>query len=299
MKKIHVGFLLSYDYELLKKSIPPVYKAADAIFLALDEQQRTWKGNRFEISDSFYEWLKAFDVDNKIQIYRDNFYVPEINGIQNDTRERHMLGNQMGIGNWIIQVDSDEIIIDFEDFVRKLRKYDSFLVNPEKHPIQFAGFHINVYKYLDEGLLYVNKPSKFLLATNYPNFKYAKNTKSRIVYLPTYTLHEGLARTEEELKMKLVNWSHSHEINSTFLEKWQKANKDNYKEIRDVFYLDPEIWPELGYFPTTNLEELKKIVSNDESLRIPGHKLFFRNFGQWFKHLFKKKKPVFEPYFDL
>ena len=297
MRRIHVGFLLSYDYELLKKSIPPVYKEADTIFLALDQEQRTWKGNTFDIDASFFEWIKSIDTDNKIQIYRDNFYIPELNAIQNDTRERHMLGLKMGLGNWIVQVDSDEIIIDFEGFVRKLRAYDRYLINPEKHPIQFAGFHINVYKYLEEGLLYVNQPSKFLLATNYPNFKYAKNTKSRIVYLPTYVLHEGLARTEAELKMKLVNWGHSHEINSTFLEKWQKANKDNYKEIKNVFYLDPETWPELGYFPTTNLEELKCIVSNDANLKIPAHKLFLRNFGQWFKHLFEKTKNHFEPYF--
>ena len=34
MKKIQVGFLLSYDYEKLKNSIPPVYNSADAIFIA-------------------------------------------------------------------------------------------------------------------------------------------------------------------------------------------------------------------------------------------------------------------------
>jgi hypothetical protein len=38
MKNIHVGFLLSYDYEKLKMSIPPVYKSADRIFIAMDEK---------------------------------------------------------------------------------------------------------------------------------------------------------------------------------------------------------------------------------------------------------------------
>jgi hypothetical protein len=299
MKKIQVGFLLSYDYELLKKSIPPVYALADTIFLAVDKEKRTWSGNHFEIDDSFFQWLKELDVDNKVVIYEDDFYVSSINGIQNDTRERHMLGLKMGIGNWLIQVDSDEIFIDFEKFVKKLRKYDRYLIDPEKHPIQFAGFHINVYKYLYEGLLYVEKPSKLLLATNYPNYKYAKNTKERIVYDDTYILHEGLARTEEELKLKLANWSHKHEINATFLQKWQMANKDNYHTIKDVFYLDADIWPELGYFPSVKLEDLKKLVYENPKLALPKMKLFFRNFGQWFKHLFKKKKPDYESYFNL
>jgi hypothetical protein len=300
MKKIQVGFLMSYDYELLKKSIPPVYEMADTIFLALDYKKRTWSGNYFEVDDSFYKWLKEFDVKNKIVIYEDNFYVPEITGIQNDTRERYMLALKMGIGNWLIQVDSDEIFIDFEKFVKRIRKYDSYLKNPSKHPIQFAGFHINVYKYLEDGLLYVNKPTKLLLATNYPNYKYAKNTKERIIYDEDFILHEGLARTEEELVLKLKNWSHREDVNPNFLEKWKRANKDNYHEIKDVFYLNPEIWKELGYFPTKSLFELKKLVQEDASLKIPRVKLFFRNFGQWFKHLQIKKinyNPKFEKYF--
>jgi len=234
-----------------------------------------------------------------VVIYEDDFYVPTLNAIENDTRERHMLGLKMGIGNWLVQVDSDEIFIDFEKFVKKLRKYDSYLINPEKHPIQVAGFHVNVYKYLDQGMLYVEKPSKFLLATNYPNYKYAKNTKERIIYDDAYVLHEGLARTEEELRMKLANWGHKHEINGTFLDKWLMANETNYHTIKDVFYLDADTWPELGYFPSSNLEDLKKLVYENPKLELPKTKLFFRNFGQWFKHLFKKKKQGYEPYFNL
>lgn len=297
MKKIQVGFLMSYDYELLKKSIPPVYEHADTIFLALDHKKRTWSGNYFEVDASFYKWIKEIDVKNKIEIYEDDFYVSSLEGMQNDTRERFMLANKMGIGNWLIQVDSDEIFIDFKKFVKKLRKYDSFLDNPKRNPIQFAGFHINVYKYLDEGMLYINKPTKLLLATNYPNYKYAKNTKSRIIYDDTYILHEGLARTEEELLLKLDNWSHKHDINATFLEKWRMANKDNYHEIKDVFYLDASIWPELGYFPTSNLDAIKEMLYDDSSLAISKTKILSKNFGQWFKHLFKKKKSYFEPYF--
>ena len=66
MKKIHVGFLLSYDYDKLKVSIPPVYKEADRIFIAIDENLTTWSGNKFEIKPQFFEWLEKFDIDKKI-----------------------------------------------------------------------------------------------------------------------------------------------------------------------------------------------------------------------------------------
>ncbi|WP_417351849.1 hypothetical protein [Flavobacterium alkalisoli] len=297
MKNIHVGFLLSYDYEKLKLAIPPVYDGADRIFIAFDENFNTWSGNKFEVDPSFFKWIEEFDVDNKIEFYKDNFYIPTLNAIQNDTRERHLLGLKMGIGNWLIQVDSDEYFIDFARFVKELRKYDSYLDNPEKHPIQFAGFHINLYKYLEDGLLYVNKPTKLLLATNYPNYKNAKNTKERIIYHDTFILHEGLARTEEELELKLANWGHMHEINMTFLDKWKMANKDNYHTIKDVFYLDPGIWKELGYLPSKSLADLKELVAKDENLQLSKTKLFFKNFGQWFKHS-KIKKPGYKPYYE-
>ena len=36
MGKIQVGFLVSYDYDLLRNAIPLVYDFADSIFLAID-----------------------------------------------------------------------------------------------------------------------------------------------------------------------------------------------------------------------------------------------------------------------
>lgn len=300
MKKIHVGFLLSYDYEKLKQSIPPVYKAADKIFIAEDSNKKTWSGNSFSVDSSFYDWIKTFDVDKKIVFYRDNFYVPELTGIQMDTRERYMLSLQMGIGNWLIQVDSDEFFLDFETFVKQLRTYDYLLENPKENRVQIAGFHIDIYKYLDEGLLYVKNSCKVLLATNYPNYKYARQTKERIIYVNSFTLHESLARSEEDLTYKINNWSHREDINPEFLDKWKRANKENYREIEDVFYMNPTSnWKKLGYIPTKDCTEMKAYFDQDNELKMSNIYLFFKNFGQWFKYkgLFRKKtKPDFENY---
>ncbi|WP_040250441.1 hypothetical protein [Psychroserpens mesophilus] len=287
MKKIHVGFLMSYDYEKLKFSIPPVYKEADAIFIALDKDHRTWKGNPFTVDDSFFSWLEAFDVDNKITIYKDDFFIPDLDTIQNDTRERTMLSEQMGMGNWLVQVDADEIFLDFKKFVTTLRTYDHFLDKPEKQPIQIAGFLINIYKYLDNGILYVNEPTKVMLATNYPNYKRARNTKQRVIYTDNVLLHECLARTEEDLKFKLENWGHSHQLNDEFFPKWKKANENNYKELKDLFYMDPKIWKGLGYLPSRKLDTMKNLIKTQDNLKLSSWFLMKKNFGQWFKFLFK------------
>lgn len=287
MKKIQTGFLVSYDYEKLKQSIPPVYEASDEIFLAIDDQCRTWTGNKFTIDQSFFSWIDIIDTDKKITIYRDNFYIPELSPIENDNRERTMLSKKMGVGNWLIQVDSDEYFINFSDFVSKLRKYDHFLEQPEKNKIQIAGFLINIYKYLDNGFLYINDATKFLVATNYPDYKRARNTKARVVYIDSYALHETLSRTEEELRFKIENWGHKNEINETFFDKWLSAKEHNYSELTDLFYLNPKDWKSLEYFPSHNLKSFKDEILKNPRLKKSRYWLWKKNFGQWFKHLIK------------
>lgn len=288
MKKIHVGFLLSYDYELLKLSLPPVYKAADRIFLAHDKDFRTWNGKNFKVDPNFFNWLKEFDVDHKIEIYTDDFYLPELSTIENDTRERTMLSEKMGIGNWLIQVDSDEYFIDFEKFVNDLRKFDHYLDNPEKNKIQIAAFWLIIYKYTNEGILYVDKPLKAVFATNYPNYKYARRTNERVIYTNNLILHESVSRSESDLRFKLENWGHNKDVNKDFLNKWIAVDETNYMNYENFYYIEPERWKKLEYFPTKNISEIKNYAKNKKSLHLGKSKLFFRNFGQWFKFLFKK-----------
>ncbi|MEO8253098.1 MAG: hypothetical protein ABI554_01830 [Flavobacterium sp.] len=297
MKKIHVGFLLSYDYEKLKQSIPPVYHTADKIFIAEDSNKKTWSGNVFEVDDSFYQWLKEFDVDNKIEFYRDNFYIPELSAIENDTRERHLLSLKMGIGNWLIQVDSDEYFVDFKRFVANLRKYDHLLDNPEINKVQFACFWLVIYKYTEDGILYVNKPMKSVFATNFPNYKCARRTNERTIYFDNLVLHESIARTEEQLRYKLKNWGHSNEVDKNFLKKWMMIDETNYDQFEDFYYIEPKRWKKLDYLPTTKIKEIKKIIETKSKLTISKSYLISKNFGQWFKFIWKKTDSDFEKYF--
>lgn len=290
MKKIHVGFLLSYDYELLKKSLPPVYKEADRIFLAKDINNKTWSGANFTIDPSFFIWLKEFDTYDKIEIYENDFSLPELDAMQNDTRERTMLSQKMGVGNWLIQIDSDEYFIDFKGFVRQLRQYDKYLENPEKNKIQIFGWWLIIYKYTEKGILYVNKPLKAVFATNYPNYTCARRTDERVIYIDSLVLHESVARTEKELEFKLKNWSHNKDLNIDFLKKWKSVNETNYREMSDFYYIEPERWKTLEFFPTHNLEEIKNFTKLNPKLHISKMFLFKKNLGQWFKYIFKINK---------
>ena len=62
---IKVGFLVSYDFKYLYRSIPLVYNDADLIVLAVDKERLTWSGNPLVIDPDFFEWVQKFDVLKK------------------------------------------------------------------------------------------------------------------------------------------------------------------------------------------------------------------------------------------
>ncbi|OXA76076.1 hypothetical protein SAMN05444397_101433 [Flavobacterium aquidurense] len=285
--KIQVGYLVSYDYELLKNALPTTYKDADTIFLAIDINRNTWNGGSFTIDDSFFEWLNAFDVDKKVVIYEDDFYVPSLTTMECEIRERKMLSEKMGIGNWLIQIDCDEYFVDFKKFVSDLRKYDSYLESPLKKTIQVAAYWIILYKYTPNGILYVDKPAKAIFATNNPEYIVGRRVKGQVIYTNNIVLHESLSRSEEELRFKFENWGHNKETNKEFLNKWIAINENNYKEYKDLYYIEPERWKKLGYFPTKDMTAIKNIVEKSRRLNMSEAKLAYKNSEQWFKFLLK------------
>ncbi|KLT70024.1 hypothetical protein [Flavobacterium sp. ABG] len=287
MKRIQVGFLVSYDYELLKNAIPQVYKESDSIFLAIDKDRKTWKGESFTVEDSFFQWIKSVDVDSKIQIVEDNFYRPELTSMECEVRERKILAEKMGIGNWLIQLDADEYFLDFKEFVSFLRSKNHYLDNPKKQQVQISPFLINMYKWVENGVLYVEKPTKIMVATNYPSYRVGRQTRKRIIYYKGAVLHECLSRTKEELQMKFNNWGHDTDINKNeFLEKWEAVNESNYKEMRNFFYMEPEKWKKLAFVKGTTFKEIEQNLDFLNVLPTFSY-ISKKNFGQWFKHLFK------------
>jgi hypothetical protein len=287
MKEIQVGFLMSYDYKLLKNSIPLVYNEADSITVALDENLRTWSGENFEIEDSFFLWLKSFDIEKKISIYRDDFFDSNLNAMENEVKERKMLASKMGIGNWLIQIDSDEYFVDFKKFKQELKLRNKYLNNPEKNQIQIAGYYVNLYKYTDDGILYVSKPRNQKFATNYPSYVTGRNTKKQVIYIPSLVIHECLSRSEEEIRTKFTNWGHSHQVDiDKFLNKWRKINQSNYSKFENLFYLKPELWKKLNYVEGKSITEISRNLDY-QKLKPSRSFIISKNFGQWFKFLYK------------
>jgi hypothetical protein len=284
---IKVGYLVSYDYDMLLTSVRLLYDYVDKIILSIDENRKTWSGNSFEIPDAFFDEVSAFDTKNKIEFYFDNFYVPEITPMECETRQRNLLLNKMGKG-WKIQLDVDEYVYDFKALRNYLNKYWYLNWFPKLTPIVFRGKLVTLYRELPDGYLYIENEERFSFITNQSFYTYTRNNdKVRAHYTNFNVIHQSWARSEEEIQMKIKNWGHRDDFDTqNYFDFWKGLNSTNYKEHRNIHPMSPKVWNELFFLESNSIEDfIKKYASANVQQPIAiDYKLMF---SALFKKLFK------------
>jgi hypothetical protein len=274
--QIKVGFLVSYDYQYLENSLPLVYEHADIIVLAIDKNRRTWNGEIFEIKDEFFEWLKTIDSKKKIKIYEDDFYIPSLTTIENDTRERNMLARFMGEGGWHIQIDSDEYFIDFAGFVNFLKRKSRYLANPSKNPVDICAFLVVLYKKTERGFLYVQNISELcVLATNFPQYTAARYSSNCRKFSSFTLLHQTWARSEREMVQKFNNWGHNKDFDTNQIYRsWESVNESNYKSFKNLHPISGPDWKSLGFIEGSSINEIIKRIK-DKTFKVSFLVIFY------------------------
>ena len=256
--EIKVGFLVAYDYELLRHSLPAVYKSADKIVMAIDKERRTFAGGTYELDPSFFSWLKSIDADNKITIYEDDFYIQGLTANEADTRERNMLAKKLGEGGWHFQVDVDEYFINFEALIKDLRMVEDKLKH-KKVTIQIACSVL--FKKAENGFFIVDgEHEKFSIATNNPEYTFHRNNDVNEKYFINHLiLHQSWGRTEDDLRLKLDNWSHHSDFDTeSYFNFWKSISSDNYKYMSDFHPLSKGLWKSLSFVQADSLEDVLK-----------------------------------------
>jgi hypothetical protein len=262
---IKVGYLVSYDYNMLLTSIKQLYDYVDGIFIAIDRDRKTWSGNDFEIPQSFFDEVKSIDSKNKIEFYFDNFYISELSPIECETRERNMLLKRMGKG-WLIQLDVDEYVYDFSKVAKYLKKYWYLTLFPKLTPIVFRGKLITLFRQLIDGYLYIENNERFSFITNQSNYTYTRNNHTvKNHYTNINVIHQSWARTEDEIQMKILNWGHRDDFDTQkYFEFWKNLSSSNYMNYENVHPIVPEVWDKLYFLPSASIDEfISKYESNN------------------------------------
>jgi hypothetical protein len=285
-KIIKVGFCVAYDWILLKKSVPRIYEYADTICLSIDRNRKSWAGQTYEFNEeAFRGWLDAIDTEKKIDLYEDDFALPNLSAMKNDNRQRNMMAARMGKGGWHIQIDSDEYFVDFKKFVDFLKSLHGNPTGTEK-PVNICGCWIPLIKKLPHGFLYVDfknsLPETAPVATNVPVYERARNNGHFNLITPHYVVHETWSRSENELWFKINNWGHSDEELDAQAKKisyynlWKALDEYNYSYVINFHPAIPSTWPALNFIKASSTEEVVETLRN---VRFPLNpwKLFLRN----------------------
>lgn len=252
---IKIGYLVAYDYEMLKRSLPTVYRPADKIVLAIDKDRKTFAGENFTIPSSFFDWLKDVDKENKVTVIEESFFVPGLGASEADTRARNILAKAMGEGGWHFQTDVDEYFIDFAGLVSELKKTEHLYSNKK---VTLEAYWSLIFKQTDKGFFVVNNPEKFALITNHPVYLHHRyNADNEHYTLDHLILHQSWGRGEEGLKKKLNNWAHRIDFDTaSYFNFWKSVDTDNYKYIHDFHPIKPYLWRGLDYIPAQEIDEL-------------------------------------------
>lgn len=250
---IIVGFLVAYDYELLKQSIPMVYEAADAIVLSIDAERRTWSGDSFAFDEELRNWITAYDEAGKVIWKEDKYYVASSSPMENETRQRNLLFAGMTGYDWYVQLDADEYFIDFNGFCNWLKALHS----PANASI--AVKLKTIFKqeancwYLVSGRL-----ERIAIAVKNPQYSVARHVAGNdVIEAPYAMVHQSWARTETAVRQKLQNWGHRDDLDAAaFLDLWKRCDVKTYKKYRHFHPLHPPIWQCLECIKAESLEAL-------------------------------------------
>ncbi|GGA88903.1 hypothetical protein GCM10008015_31800 [Flavobacterium palustre] len=220
---IKVGYLVSYDYNMLMTSVRQLYSYVDKIVVAIDKDYKTWSGNSFIIPDSFFDEIKAFDTKNIIEFYFDNFYISSLTPMDCEIRERNLVLKKLGRG-WKIQLDVDEYVYDFEVVSKYLKKYWYLTLFPKFTPLCFTGKLVTLFKEVENGYVFIDNDERFPFITNQNfNTHSRRNIHIKNFYSNISVIHQSWARGERDIKIKVENWGHRDDFNTKdYIQFWKK-----------------------------------------------------------------------------
>jgi hypothetical protein len=282
-EKIKVGFCVSYDWELLKKSLPLVYNEADLICLSIDKNRKSWSGLSYEIDESaFSNFVRQLDVDKKIEVYEDDFSIRNLSSIENDNRQRTLMAEKMGKGGWHIQVDSDEYFLNFKQFVDYLLAFTP-TPSKSKKAVNICCSSISLIKKTSSGYLVVDNTTAeqetMPFATNYPEYLSARRNSHFNHISPFFVIHETWARDEKQLRRKLDSWGHDNDFvnKESYFNLWQVLDEYNFQFIRSFHPLKPSVWHKLFFIRANDIDELIKKIPGTHLTKVDKIKWAMKN----------------------
>lgn len=131
--RVH-AYVLAADPAFLAASVGAYYERVDRIVVSYDRSGLSWTGTPLPV-DECLTVLKDLDVDGKCELVPGDYWRPGHDPLDNDTHQRReaLAAAERG-ADWVLQLDTDEVMVAPDAFFASLRRADDAAATALDYP---------------------------------------------------------------------------------------------------------------------------------------------------------------------
>lgn len=143
------AYVLIADPNFLRESLRAYYDRVDRIVLSYDENATSWTGTPLPVEECL-AIIDSVDTAGKCVRVPGHYARLDHHPLDNDTFQRQQaLDAASGGADWVLQLDTDEIMIDPERFFAALHRADATGMSGMDYPSRWLYSHVGADRYLE------------------------------------------------------------------------------------------------------------------------------------------------------
>ncbi|WP_404443962.1 hypothetical protein LG315_10895 [Microbacterium marinum] len=138
------------DPSYLEASLRAYYGSVERIVLSYDETGTSWTGTPLPVRQCL-EIARTIDVDRKCVEVPGRFARPGADPLESETIQRqHALDAASSFGKWVLQLDTDEVMLSADTFFASLRAADGADAGGLDFPARWLYTRVGTRRYLEQ-----------------------------------------------------------------------------------------------------------------------------------------------------
>jgi glycosyltransferase involved in cell wall biosynthesis len=282
------AYILAADPAFIEASVMSYYDLVEEIVVSYDENSRAWTGVPVPVEECL-ERLKAIDRAGKMRYCPGHYARLDHDPMENDTYQRQCALDEASKGaDWVLQVDTDEVLADPAEFRDCLNAADRKGFQGLDYPMRVLRQQIGKDFYLESCTRFWGiaasysgpvavKPGARLRHARQCDIKlfrvdfkpnntdpaHPKDTPVHRVIRPNQGIyHYSWARDEQSLRRKLNSWGHAkHSDWNPEFERWMWYGRHPYLAM---FLSTLERGPKKKHLRIVRIKPDRTLISNQK-----------------------------------
>jgi len=142
------AYILAADPAWIEESVLSYYDIVDEILVSHDRNSRGWTGAPIAAQDCL-DRLRAIDRDKKMRFVAGDYSRPDFRPMENDTYQRQCALAEVGDADWVLQIDTDEVLPNPAALVGMLRQAEALDISTVEWPMRVLFHTLKNGQYLE------------------------------------------------------------------------------------------------------------------------------------------------------